>query len=96
MFSIENPMSINKPKTAVPKAVENTIKAVVKAASSKNNNLNTIQNLDYSIDSNIIKINHFDTLEKYNSENFYLQDLKNDKMILEKNMKIRKRRGQKK
>ncbi len=31
IFSIEKPLSINKPKTAVPKAVENTIKAVVKA-----------------------------------------------------------------
>ena len=28
---MENPMSINKPKTAVPKAVENTIIAVVNA-----------------------------------------------------------------
>ena len=31
IFSIENPLSIIKPNTAVPKAVENTIKAVVKA-----------------------------------------------------------------
>ena len=31
IFSIENPLSIIKPKTAVPKAVENTINAVVKA-----------------------------------------------------------------
>ena len=31
IFSIEKPLSINKPNTAVPKAVENTIKAVVKA-----------------------------------------------------------------
>ena len=29
--SIEKPLSINKPNTAVPKAVENTISAVVKA-----------------------------------------------------------------
>ena len=29
--SIENPVSINKPNNAVPKAVEKTIKAVVKA-----------------------------------------------------------------
>ena len=29
--SIEKPLSINNPKKAVPKAVENTIKAVVKA-----------------------------------------------------------------
>ena len=31
IFSIEKPLSINKPKIAVPKAVENTIKAVVSA-----------------------------------------------------------------
>ena len=31
IYSIEKPLSINNPKTAVPKAVENTIKAVVKA-----------------------------------------------------------------
>ena len=31
MFSIEKPLSINNPKTAVPKAVDNTMKAVVKA-----------------------------------------------------------------
>ena len=31
IFSIEKPLSIIKPNTAVPKAVENTIKAVVKA-----------------------------------------------------------------
>ena len=31
IFSIEKPLSIIRPKTAVPKAVENTIKAVVKA-----------------------------------------------------------------
>ena len=31
IFSIEKPLSIIKPKTAVPNAVENTIKAVVKA-----------------------------------------------------------------
>ncbi len=31
IFSIETPLSIIKPNTAVPKAVENTIKAVVKA-----------------------------------------------------------------
>ena len=29
IFSIENPLSINIPKNAVPKAVEKTIKAVV-------------------------------------------------------------------
>ena len=31
IFSIEKPLSIIKPNTAVPKAVENTIKAVVSA-----------------------------------------------------------------
>ena len=31
IFSIEKPLSINNPKMAVPKAVEKTIKAVVKA-----------------------------------------------------------------
>ncbi len=31
IFLIEKPLSIIKPNTAVPKAVENTIKAVVKA-----------------------------------------------------------------
>ena len=31
IFSIEKPRSINIPKNAVPKAVENTINAVVKA-----------------------------------------------------------------
>jgi hypothetical protein len=31
IFSIENPLSINKPKIAVPSAVEKTIKAVVNA-----------------------------------------------------------------
>ena len=31
IFSIEKPLSINNPKSAVPNAVENTIKAVVKA-----------------------------------------------------------------
>ena len=31
IFSIENPASIKKPNKAVPKAVANTIKAVVKA-----------------------------------------------------------------
>ena len=31
IFSIEKPWSIIKPNTAVPKAVENTMKAVVKA-----------------------------------------------------------------
>ena len=31
IFSIEKPLSIIKPNTAVPKAVENTIKDVVKA-----------------------------------------------------------------
>ena len=31
IYSIEKPLSINNPKTAVPNAVENTIKAVVKA-----------------------------------------------------------------
>ena len=31
MFSIVNPLSIKIPNTAVPKAVANTIKAVVKA-----------------------------------------------------------------
>ena len=31
IFSIENPASIKKPNSAVPKAVANTIKAVVKA-----------------------------------------------------------------
>ena len=31
IFSIEKPLSIIKPNTAVPKAVEKTIKAVVKA-----------------------------------------------------------------
>ena len=31
MFSIEKPLSISIPKTAVPNAVEKTIKAVVKA-----------------------------------------------------------------
>ena len=31
IFSIEKPLSIIKPNTAVPKAVENTIKAVVNA-----------------------------------------------------------------
>ena len=31
IFSIEKPLSIIKPNTAVPKAVENTMKAVVKA-----------------------------------------------------------------
>ncbi len=31
IFSTEKPLSINCPKTAVPNAVENTIKAVVKA-----------------------------------------------------------------
>ena len=31
IFSMENPISINNPKTAVPKAVEKTINAVVKA-----------------------------------------------------------------
>ena len=31
IFSIVNPLSINKPNTAVPKAVENTINAVVNA-----------------------------------------------------------------
>ena len=31
IFSIEKPWSIIKPNNAVPKAVENTIKAVVKA-----------------------------------------------------------------
>ena len=31
IFSIEKPRSINIPKKAVPKAVENTINAVVKA-----------------------------------------------------------------
>ena len=31
IFSIEKPLSINIPKTAVPNAVEKTIKAVVKA-----------------------------------------------------------------
>ena len=31
IFSIEKPLSINKPKIAVPKAVEKTIKAVVSA-----------------------------------------------------------------
>ena len=31
MFSIVKPLSINKPNTAVPNAVENTINAVVKA-----------------------------------------------------------------
>ena len=31
IFSIEKPLSIIKPNTAVPKAVENTINAVVKA-----------------------------------------------------------------
>ena len=31
IFSIEKPLSIIIPNTAVPKAVENTIKAVVKA-----------------------------------------------------------------
>ena len=31
IFSIENPASIRKPNNAVPKAVANTIKAVVKA-----------------------------------------------------------------
>ena len=31
IFSIEKPLSIIKPNTAVPKAVENTIKAVVRA-----------------------------------------------------------------
>ena len=31
IFSIEKPLSINNPKTAVPNAVENTMKAVVKA-----------------------------------------------------------------
>ena len=31
IYSIVKPLSINNPKTAVPKAVENTMKAVVKA-----------------------------------------------------------------
>ena len=31
IFSIEYPLSIKKPKSAVPKAVEKTIKAVVSA-----------------------------------------------------------------
>ena len=31
IFSIENPLSIKKPNNAVPKAVEKTIRAVVKA-----------------------------------------------------------------
>ena len=31
MFSIENPLSIKRPNTAVPNAVEKTINAVVKA-----------------------------------------------------------------
>ena len=31
IFSIEKPLSIIKPNTAVPKAVENTMNAVVKA-----------------------------------------------------------------
>ena len=31
IFSIENPLSIKRPNKAVPKAVENTINAVVNA-----------------------------------------------------------------
>ena len=31
IFSMEKPLSIKRPKTAVPKAVEKTIKAVVNA-----------------------------------------------------------------
>lgn len=42
---------------------------------SKSNNLNTIKNLHYNIESNIININSFDTIEDYNSCKFYQQDL---------------------
>jgi len=48
---------------------------------SKNNNLNTIRNLDYNIDSNMINVNNFDTIEEYNSCKFYQQDLSQEHKI---------------
>lgn len=48
---------------------------------SKNNNLNTIRNLEYTIDSNMININNFDTLEDYNECKFYEQDLSKESTI---------------
>tara|TARA_B100000902_G_scaffold399646_1_gene471559 strand:- start:5593 stop:6366 length:774 start_codon:yes stop_codon:yes gene_type:complete len=54
---------------------------------SKNNNLNTISNLDYNIDGNIINVNKFDTIEDYNLAKFYEQDLKdNSKIVINKEL----------
>lgn len=43
---------------------------------SINNNFETIKEVEYTIDENVININKFDTIENYNSVKFYVQDLK--------------------
>lgn len=48
---------------------------------SKNNNLETISNLQYSIDKDIINISKFDTIENYNSIKFYEQNLQQNSKI---------------
>ena len=42
---------------------------------SSNDNMNTIKNLQYKIDKNIININVFDTIIPYSNNKFYVQDL---------------------
>lgn len=40
-----------------------------------NDNMNTIKNLEYIIDKNIININNFDTIIPYINNNFYIENL---------------------
>ena len=50
---------------------------------SINNNFDTIKELEYTIDENVININKFDTIENYNSVKFYVQDLKTVNKIVQ-------------
>ena len=61
IFSIENPLSIIKPNTAVPKAVENTIKAVVKAFIDP---INFTPYISAQVDDPSTLVNPFDTPTK--------------------------------
>lgn len=46
----------------------------------QDNNLNTITNIDYKINNNMIHINSFETIQKYSEQKFYKQDLSKERI----------------
>ena len=52
---------------------------------SSDNNITSINNLNYTIDNNIINIKNFDTKEPYITNKFYLEDLTETRGIIHKN-----------